>query len=363
MNERNPGRRLERHRNFWARGPADRPLAGFRIQEDYIPARWMECSARLLETGREILPEDLDVDACLAEYEALFERHESSGQDFFWTAEPLTGIPWMEAIMGGRVIAAKDSFVIEPGMCDPESDSFGILQDRNPWFLKYMEFVTRLGTLARGRFAVGQPIMRGPLDTICALMTIPETVYAFVDRPEWIASRLSRLSDSFIRLVRAHQDAAAPFHGGSSIGFYHLWAPGRCVWLQEDATSFLSPALYRDFQADNDRRVLACLPYSLFHLHPASFFILDELLAMDSLKVIQVNRDVNGPSIESMLPFLLRVLESKRLLLWGEFSEPEVRQLLDGLPARGLALQLFVRTPEQGRDWMDRIFGSQVAES
>ena len=359
MDEHNLRQRLHRHRRFWNREPADRPLVGYRIQEDYIPARCMDYSANLLGSGREIRPEDLDVSACLSEYEALYERHESSGQDSFWTAEPLTGIPWMEAMMGGKVVAAKDSFVVEPGTGDPESDSFGILLDENPWFIKYMEFVTRLESLSQGRFAVGQPIMRGPLETLCALMTIPETVYAFVDRPDWIASRLSRLSDSFIRLIKTHQDAVGPFHGGYSFGFYHLWAPSRCIWVQEDATSFLSPAIYRDFQADNDRRVLASLPYNLFHLHPASFFILDELLTADGPKVIQVNRDVNGPSIEAMLPYLLRVLNTRRLLLWGEFSEPEVRQLLEALPARGFALQLFIRSPEQGRDWMDRIFGPQ----
>lgn len=348
--------RLARHKIFWNRTETDRPLVGFRIQEDYFLARWMSHSASLLGTGREIYPEMLDVGACLAEYEALYGRYESSGQDFFWTAEPLTGIPWMEAMMGGRVIAARDSFVVESGTIDPESDRFGCLDENNPWFRKYMEFVTRLDILARGRFAVGQPIMRGPLDTLSALLTIPEMVYAFVDRPEWIIERLDRLSAGFVQLIACHQEVISSFLGGTVYGFYHLWVPGRGIWLQQDASSFLSPEIYRNFQADNDRYILGSQPHSLFHLHPASFFIVDELLTMDELDVIQVNRDVNGPALEAMLPVLRHILETKRLLLWGEFTETEVRWLLRVLPYRGLALQLFVRSPEQGRDWMERVF-------
>lgn len=210
--------------------------------------------------------------------------------------------------------------------------------------------------IARGRFYVGQLILRGPLDTLSALLTIPEMVYAIVDRPEWIIERLDRLSAGFVRLVSRHQETGSAFSGGAAFGFYHLWAPGPVVWLQQDASSFLSPEIYRNFQSANDRMILGSQPFSLFHLHPASFFIVDELLAMDALDVIQVNRDVNGPSVETMLPVLRHILETKRLLLWGEFTEDEVRRLLYELPCRGLALQLFVRTPEQGRDLMERVF-------
>ncbi len=78
----------------------------------------------------------------------------------------------------------------------------------------------------------------------------------------------------------------------------------------------------------------------LFHLHPSSFFIIDQLIDLDALKVIQINKDLGGPSVEEMLPVFKKVLAKKQLVVWGEFDDDEIALLLDQLPAKGLMLHL-----------------------
>ena len=57
--------------------------------------------------------------------------------------------------------------------------------------------------------------------------------------------------------------------------------------------------------------------YTLVHLHPASFFNLDQMVKVDKLKVIQVNKDVGGPTVREMVPQLLKIIESGKSVLIG----------------------------------------------
>jgi hypothetical protein len=73
---------------------------------------------------------------------------------------------------------------------------------------------------------------------------------------------------------------------------------------------------------------------------PSSFFVVDELLEMDELKVIEVNKDVGGPSVAEMVALLKKIVDKKNLILWGDFDERDLKCITDQLPATGVYLHI-----------------------
>jgi hypothetical protein len=91
------------------------------------------------------------------------------------------------------------------------------------------------------------------------------------------------------------------------------------------------------------------------HLHPASLFVIEDLVAMQDLDVIEVNLEEIGPTLEKMLPYLNQVLEVKNLIVWGDFTTGDLLLMKEHLPTRGLALQLMAPTPEGVRAKVNQV--------
>jgi DNA-binding FadR family transcriptional regulator len=353
--------RLDLHRAFWARESQPRPVAAFRVG-DFFFARHFKAARALLEPGKMITPEMLVVEDFLADYERMFKEADALSQDGFWTAEPYTGIPWMEAILGSPVRAGEESFTSRPCLSSPAEALEKVRFDPgNPWLAKYLEFTTALVALSRGRFPVGMPIMRGPSDILGALIGQQEMVIALMrEEPARLHRLIETIAAAFLAVIDAQNALNPPFHGGTALGFYHVWAPGPSIWFQDDLSAILSPRLYRDFFIPPARRILAGRPFNAVHLHPSSFFILEELLRLEELKTVEVNKDVGGPSVSEMLPVLGRILEGRRLILWGDLTLDDLALVKRHLPCRGLFLNVVAPTPEEAlrrqafiRNWSD----------
>jgi hypothetical protein len=89
--------------------------------------------------------------------------------------------------------------------------------------------------------------------------------------------------------------------------------------------------------------------HTAVHLHPNSFFILDELLTLENLKVVQVNQDVSGPGVQEMLPVLAKIMQTRGLILWGDLTIEDLERIKRNLPCRGLALNVVAPTPDEAR--------------
>ena len=337
--------RLALHRAFWARENQPRPLASFRVG-DFFFSRHFLAARGLLEPDKPITPEMLDVAAFLPDYERMFLEAEAIGQDGFWTAEPFTGIPWMEAMLGCAVRAGRESFTSRPWLSSPAEALEKVRFDlENPWLKKYLEFTAALVQQSRGRFPVGMPIMRGPTDMIGALLGQQEMVLALMMEDPAVMRRLiERVTRAFLSVLDAQRRLVPDFHGGTALGFYHVWAPGPSIWFQDDLSAILSPKLYREFFLDAARMILAGHRCTAFHLHPASFFIIDELLALTDLNVVEVNKDIGGPSVGEMLPVLSKITQTRGLILWGDLTIEDLEVVKRNLPCRGLCLNVVAPT-------------------
>jgi hypothetical protein len=281
----------------------------------------------------------------------MFRQAEDLGQDGFWTGEPFTGIPWMEAILGCPIRGGRESFTSRPWLSSPEEALEKVhFNPQSPWLGKYLEFTAALAAQSRGRYPVGMPIMRGPTDILGALMGQQKMVVALMEAdPEVMHRLIERITRAFLAVIEAQRRLTPSFYGGAALGFYHIWTPGTAIWFQDDLSSLLSPSLYRQFFLHSARLILAGHDHTAVHLHANSFFILDELLTLDNLKAVQVNKDISGPGVKQMLPVLTKIMQTRRLILWGDLTVEDLELIRQNLPCRGLALHVVAPTPEEAR--------------
>lgn len=338
-------KRLELHKKFWNGEELQTLPVSFRIGDYFFADKFAEAK-KLLRSGGRIESESICVDAFLEDFERMYEEIENIGQTGFWTAEPFIGIPWIEAILGCPVYAGDRSFVTEP-----VKDLKEITFDRNdPWLLKYIEFARKLNNIAGDRFPIGQPIIRGVADTLGALIGQEQLVFGMYDESNRIKELSEQVKTAFLELITIHNNNISDFHGGYSLGFYHIWMPEKGLWFQEDLTTLLSPGLYREYIMEHNIEISKKYKYSAIHMHPSSFHILDDVLEIEELKAIEINKDVGGPSIEDMMPILKKIIsKNKCLVLWGSIDEYDIEVLYKELPKKRVFLNIIVESQDRAK--------------
>ena len=322
---------------YWQRSNP-RFLRGYSLG-DYFISRRFEAARPLLAARQPIRADMVRVTDFRDDYLRMADEAQRVDQDGVFTATPFPGLPWMEAMLGCEVSSTGSSFIAHPVEQPLETLRLTRLV-RPEWFDKYLEFTDMLRELSRDRFAVGQPILRGPTDIVGTMLGQAELVYALHDHPERVIALFEQAADCFLEVIRAQKTHLTPFHGGCALGFYDVWCPDDCLWFQDDLTALLSPRLYADALAATHARLARSAAYTMMHLHPASFYVVDALLEVEALNAIQINKDVGGPSVEAMLPVLRTVQQRKNLVFWGDITPAELDWLADRLPPAGVYLML-----------------------
>ena len=335
--------KLRKYSSFWTNAPAARPLIGFSLG-GWFPLQSYPGMAKFL--GRrgiaadELYPEDL-----LADYDRIVASWEEMEDDVIRAVAPLPPFPWLEAMLGACVQVGNEAiWALEGGFEYADLDALDLSPD-NPWRRKYLEFVSALNDRFRDRCPVGQPILRGISDMIAALRGASQMVFDLCDDPEPFRRLAGRCTDLLVALVEEQQRITGPFAGGYEVEQLALWAPDKIIRMQEDGSAFLSPALYVKHLQGEDERQASSFPYNVIHLHSSSLFLLDVILDIESLKCIQINKDVGGMDVSGMLPFFEKVQDrGKRLMIRGKLDHDDLKLLRSRLSPNGLYLQIVVES-------------------
>ena len=334
--------------NFWRGVDTARPLISFWVGTFSITDLYPH-SMRSLPDGildpRQLTFELFDQDYC-----DLYEKNLASSSDTPWAAFPIMTIPWLEAILGCPIVKKEDNI-----WADPREISLADFADspvdleNNIWLEKLLEFTGWLVELSAGRFPVSVSLLRGPSDLLSAVRTPSQMCIDFIDHPDLVLEAMERVTTAWIRAACLQMDLIPSYMDGYSFGQIFLWAPGKCSWFQDDAVALMSPDHYVKFLLPFEKQIASSLPFSGIHLHPRSLFVVDELINIPGLDVIEINYESYGPHLEEMLGTFVKIVSKKRLVVWGEFSDGDLRFLRDNLPSKNLCLQVNVPTAEFAR--------------
>lgn len=258
--------------------------------------------------------------------------------------------------MGAKVTGEEGSFFTHPVLEDAEDlEGYEVSLENNPWYDKYLEFVEVLTQHGEGRYSVGEPIMRGVTDTIGSLIGQENLACGVLEEPEIMHEAFGRVVEIQRKLIADSYERIHPFAGGYNFGFYHIWAPDKVMWYQEDLSALLSPNLFEEFLMETSRRYLEGYKYTLMHLHPLSFRHLDNILRIESLRVVQINKDVGGPSVHEMVPQFRKVLEAGKNLAigMGRIDRDDIDAIMDELPRERVAINVISDTPEEALELIE----------
>ncbi len=348
--------KIELHKKYWALEEMEKPIVSFKIAPDFFFSDHFGASKALLKNGQEITPEMICVAEFIPDYRRYYDMILQTGQSAFYTVEPFVGFPWIEAMCGCKVYATNDSFITHHSLSSVSEYEKVKLSKDNPWFKKWCEFVSMLWAEFGGEMPIGQPITRGIADTIGALIGQQEMVFALYDEEDEVKELIKRISEIYFEAMDALHALSGNVWGGTAFGFYHLWAPGKCAWYQDDLTAILTPKHYKQFIKPFHIEVCDKYDYTGVHLHSSSFHMLDEILEVEKLKVVEINKDVGGLSVSEMLDTFKKVQNAgKRLIIWGDLTTYEIKLVRDALQPKGLMFNIIAPTVEYAKEVMNSL--------
>jgi hypothetical protein len=76
---------------------------------------------------------------------------------------------------------------------------------------------------------------------------------------------------------------------------------------------------------------------------------------MAKLKVIQINKDVGGPSVAEMMDLFKKIVQTKNLIIWGDLNEEDLKRIQDQLPATGVYLHIVAKSITQANHLLQTI--------
>ncbi|HUV08322.1 MAG TPA: hypothetical protein VMX75_11370, partial [Spirochaetia bacterium] len=314
--------KINRHKDFLSLREVKRPLIGFSIPGWGGLSLYTEDPENFFPKGP-VDPGAITVPAFRQSYE-YYARNLYEKDDLIRSMEPLPFFPWTEAAAGCPVVFTGNGFWSEPWKGGTEVRMDQREKRDKAWILRYEQFLAYLAGRFGASFPVGQAVLRGPLDMVAAAVGNTEMVFLFYDRPDLVRDLLADFTELFVEFLQVQAAKTPPFHGGYGLGIYHLWTPGTCARLQEDAMALISPALYEEFVEPWDRVIAGVAEYSVFHVHTTGLFLTDYLLRNPGLKIIQVSIDEGVQELEPFLSSIRSIQKAgKCLMLKGRFTRED----------------------------------------
>ena len=344
--------KIKKHRAFWDMEEVDVPVIGLFV------GGWTffkdNRGADNIWSLDRILPEHLEPERFIEDYERLFGTENELGDDLIRAAQPFSSIPWMEAIVGCPVRCSRPNVWSEPIAANVTQLSDISFDAGNLWVCKYIEFLEVFEGHFKNQHPVNASILRGPLDILSAMIGDQAAIYAFLDYPEQTEEVLRKVTESLCNFIEYQWQHISKFVGGYTIPQNEIWVPNAPLRMQEDASALISPAIYENFVFAFDKKIASLTEYSTMHLHTTSLFLMDYFIGNKSLGIIQISRDDGYENFEDLIAYLNKIQAGgKRLILRGVFTLDELELIREEVSPVGFCVHCVVENKQQGLDCME----------
>ncbi len=327
---------IERHRQWWRReGALVSRVAGSPLGDLWLPLS----DGTVATQDTDLTPDMLDVERIVGPVTPNGPLRTHALR--FEIVAPFQRVPWVEAILGTPIRATIQGGSMRTSAFVDGWDAWHGVEAHldQDWYDLLLHLTELLVARSGGRYAVVQPIMRGPSDIAEAVLGPELMSLSLYDHPDELRAFLDEVTNLFIDIHNALL-ARIPRVEGGVVSHFGIWAPGTVVRTQCDASAFLSSHHYAEWFLPYDVRISESTDDAIIHLHSTSLHTVDALLGVDKPDAIQITRETtpNAPSLETMVPILRKILAQKPLLLEGPLTDAELDFLLVNLPHDGLAI-------------------------
>jgi len=344
-----------RNKVFFEREKTERPLLGmFYIGKNYM--RTFKNTYNSIPKKRELLPDDINTKDLISDFEDLISITDKIGLDMLFPVSPFQYVTWMEAIVGCPVVAGKESFFSKPFFSDWASFDKKVNTDTsNKWIAKILEDYKVLVEYFGETYPIScSTHMRGPADMISAVMGPSRFCLELYDNPADMKRLIRSYTDTFIKVAKIQHEMVKKLKlkKGFTVSGFGLLTPIICQHVQDDAIALLSPELYREFFLESHQEIIRSFDSVFYHVHPVSLFVVDEIVKMEKVEVIEINREpvAIGPDMLSMIPALKKIQKHDKSVYMqftdinfgADLIENEIDILLRNLSNEGLCINVCV---------------------
>ena len=337
-----------RHAAFWEREAVAEPLLARLPRPCVTPRPYPLTEGRSLFGLQQVFASDIDPCRLIG---PLPESADLRRQDKLNPICSRYPAAWMEAIIGCDIFAAAGSCTGKrPRACPaspslPDVDVNAALQ--SDWLDTMRRTHSQAVQTAQGIFPVGQMHMRGVIDMLAALWGEEDLCLALIDNPTDVREHVQKCSQLYLRIA-GDQLKDRPSWCDGYVSAWGLFCPEPLVDYQIDASNLISGSLYRTHFLSHDAQILCSFPRSLMHIHAVGLHVLDAVLDIKALDVVQISldRDAGWWDEEELIGAVRKTQSAgKSVLLCGELSEAEHRNLQGALDPIGLAI--FYHHPQE----------------
>lgn len=333
-----------------------RPLLGFLWEPDIRPLKTVVDRVGI---GNELKPDGLQKQE-LKEYVDYVQKQLNGWEtDFTQAISVNLGTPWIEAIIGCRLIVQEDSIWAKP--FDKE---YKVLKKidynlENPWLSKLIDLHKFLIDISYDRFPISLPVMHGPLDILSAFQGPEKLCLEIYDRPEDVKLSTENLKNIWIEVAKQLMDITPPYYSGWFTRM-NIYLRSRCATPQSDFTSLISEKMYREFELEIDKDIMKNIPSQTYHTHSTSWHVLKDISQIPNLQSLQVTIDPNGPSLEEMKEILIECQRNVSLLI-AVWDVHNFNWFIENLQPGGLAVVL-IKTELTGREEFNNLRESVICK-
>ncbi|MBC7255424.1 MAG: hypothetical protein H5T66_04900 [Chloroflexi bacterium] len=340
---------LRRHAAWWER----RGMLYAEVPHEPLGDLWLPLAdGSLADRDLDLQPEMLDLDRLAGPTQERGPLNRWG--DLIEARGPYARIPWVEAILGCPIRATikGGSMRSQAFIASWEEWPKHRRKHHRGWHAFLLRLTEALAVRANGRYAVTQPLMRGPSDLAEAVLGPEMTCFSLYDHPAELQGFLWDVTDVFIEVLREQAARLPPLEGGY-VNWFGIWAPGTVVRTQCDASAFLSAQQYARWFLPHDVRTSEAADYAIIHLHSGCLHTVEALLEVERPQAIQISLDPepSGPPVRAILNTCQKILEKKPLVVDGEMTEADVALLLEALPHDGLCLIARKASRSAGAPW------------
>ncbi|MHC4872705.1 MAG: hypothetical protein ACYTFY_12760 [Planctomycetota bacterium] len=329
---------LQKHKTFWTRGKAEKALVYKLADKMWRDKPYPFADGRMIEDPEVMTPDDFDVSKHIENNST--ERSPMAGD----LIKPLGynySYAWMESLIGCEIYASSKSCSAKPvDNIEEAAQNFTVEKALSSPWLTIMDEMLKRAAAETDHVPTRQLHLRGIVDLLAAFMGEEKLCMGLFDNADLIKDLAEKFTELYIKVAHRGLEIRPEWHGGYN-SLWHMWAQGRLIDYQIDASSLFSNDMYEEYFLEYDRQILSSTPYSMIHIHSCGMRLVEVMLKIKELTgfEMQMDKESGELDIDMYLHYCRKIQEAGRgLLIYGKMNEKELADLQEALSPDGLAI-------------------------